>query len=57
MCVVCNPPHHNACPNYEIGRGVTEGKGGEDKHERGIEMTKNEVEIHLILFYSFYYVE
>ena len=36
---------------------VTEGKGGEDKHERGIEMTKNEVEIHLILFYSFYYVE
>ena len=24
--------------------------GGEDEHERGIEMTKNKVQIHLILF-------
>ena len=32
------------------GRGPTDGGGGEDEHERGIEMTKNKVEIHLFYF-------
>ena len=32
------------------GWGLTDREGGEDEHERGIEITKNKVEIHLFCF-------
>ena len=49
--VVCEPsPSSRRVPKRRHGRGLTDRGGGEDEHERGIEKTKNKVEIHLFYF-------